>query len=153
MKIMEVMSNDVQIVAIDTLLQEVARKMRKRDCGCVLVADRDKLVGMITDRDIAIRAAAEMTNPAGTTAGQVMSGEILYCFDTDEVETIARNMYLNKVRRLVVLDEKKNLVGVVSLGDITIPVPEQDRFKKLSIVCHPDLIPVQLPPPAEDAAE
>lgn len=152
MKIMEVMSNDVQIVTLNTPLQEVARKMRKRDCGCVLVADNDKLVGMITDRDIAIRSAADIPNPAGTTAGQVMSGEILYCFDTDDVETIARNMYLNKVRRLVVLDEQKNLVGVVSLGDITIPVPEQDRFMKLRIVCHPDLIPVQLPP-AEDAAE
>ncbi|TAL27271.1 MAG: CBS domain-containing protein [Alphaproteobacteria bacterium] len=145
MKIRELMSRDVQVVSPGALLQEVAKRMRKRDCGCVLVADNDRLVGMITDRDIAIRAAAELPHPAGMTADQVMSSEILYCCDTDEADAVARNMYLNKVRRLVVLDGQKHLVGVVSLGDITLPVPEQDSFSKLSLVCHPDLIPVMLP--------
>jgi CBS domain-containing protein len=146
MKITELMSSDIQVVSPNTLLQEVAKKMRRRDCGCVLVTQNDKLVGMITDRDIAIRVAAEIPNPAGITAGEVMSSEILYCCDTDEVEDVARNMYLNKVRRLVVLNDQKHLVGVVSLGDITLPMPEQDKFKKLELVCHPDLIPVPLPP-------
>lgn len=144
MKIRDIMSSDIQLVSTDTPFLEVAKKMRKRDCGCVLVADSEKLVGIITDRDIAIRTAAEIPSPAGITAGEVMSAEILYCFENEDVETIARIMYLNKVRRLVVLDENKHLVGLVAMGDITIPVPEQDKFQKLKLVCHPDLIPVPL---------
>lgn len=112
------MSKDVQVVKPDTLLHEVAKKMQKSDCGSVLVAKDDRLLGVITDRDIALRCVAEAHHPAETKAEDVMTKEILYCRDTDELEDVALNMTKNKVRRMPVLDEHKRLVGIVSLGDL-----------------------------------
>lgn len=118
MQIKDVMSKNVEVVAPDTLLPEVAKKMQQRDCGCILVAKDDRLVGMITDRDIAIRCVAQEHDSAETTAEQVMTSEILYCMDTDDADDVARNMGENKVRRLPVLDANKRMVGIVSLGDL-----------------------------------
>jgi CBS domain-containing protein len=120
MKIKDVMSRDVQVVSPDTSLQEVARKMRQRDCGSVLVAKDDRLIGVITDRDLALRSVAASHHPAEATAEQVMTRQILYCRDTDEMEAIALDMTKNKVRRLPVLDKDKRLVGIVSLGDLAV---------------------------------
>lgn len=145
MNIKQIMSRDVEVVAPDTLLHEVAQRMRKRDCGAVLVATDDKLVGVITDRDIAIRCVAESHHPAETTAQQVMSPEILYCRDTDEAEDVARNMSKNKVRRLVVLDENKRMVGIVSLGDLAIVSPDHTVCgTALGLICHPALVAVPM---------
>lgn len=118
MKISEIMSKDVEIVAPETILVDVVSKMQKRDCGCVVVAKDDRLVGMITDRDIALRCVAKSHDPKDTTAEQVMSSQILYCNDTDNVDDVARNMGENKVRRLPVINAEKRLVGIVSLGDL-----------------------------------
>jgi len=118
MKIKEVMSTTVEVVAPDASLHEIAKKMKKSDCGCVVVAKDDRLVGMITDRDIAIRCLAENHNPADMVAEKVMTREILYCRDTDDADDVVRNMGENKVRRLPVLDAEKRLVGIVSLGDL-----------------------------------
>lgn len=120
MKIKDIMSKDVLVVAPDTLLHEVARKMQQRDCGSILVAKGDRLLGVITDRDLALRCVAESHHPAETTAEKVMTKEILYCWDTDEPEDVALNMTKNKVRRLPVLDKDKRLVGIVSLGDLAV---------------------------------
>jgi CBS domain-containing protein len=120
MKIRDIMSTDVQIVSPDTFLHEVAQKMQHRDCGSILVAKDDRLLGMITDRDLALRCVAQSHYPAETTAEQVMTAEILYCYDTDEAEDVALNMTRNKVRRLPVLDKDKRLVGIVSLGDLAV---------------------------------
>ena len=119
-KIREIMSKDVQIVSPDTLLYEVAKKMMQRDCGSVLVVKDDRMVGIITDRDIALRCVAEAHHPAETTAEQVMTPETLYCRETDDAEAVAQNMTENKVRRLPVLDKDKRLVGIVSLGDLAV---------------------------------
>ena len=116
----DIMSKDVQIVSPETLIHEVAKKMLERDCGSILVAKDGRLVGIITDRDIALRCVAESHQPAETTAEQVMTPETLYCRDTDDVEEVAQNMTENKVRRLPVLDENKRLVGIVSLGDLAV---------------------------------
>ncbi len=118
MKIKDIMSKDVQIVTPDTLLHEVAKKMQNSDCGSILVGENDRLVGVITDRDLALRCVAESHDPAQTKAAQVMTKEILYCRDTDEMEDVALNMTKNKVRRMPVLDKDKRLVGIVSLGDM-----------------------------------
>ncbi|MGZ9097572.1 MAG: CBS domain-containing protein [Micavibrio sp.] len=118
MNIQDIMSKDVQVVSPDTLLNDVAKKMQKHDCGSILVAKDDRLMGVITDRDLALRCVAESRQPSETTAAQVMTEEILYCRDTDEVETVALDMTKNKVRRLPVLDKDKRLVGIVSLGDL-----------------------------------
>jgi CBS domain-containing protein len=118
MKIKDIMSTHVEIVSPETLLHEVAKKMQASDCGSVLVGKDDRLMGVITDRDLALRCVAESHHPAQTTAAQVMTKEILYCRDTDSIEDVALNMTKNKVRRMPVLDKDKRLVGIVSLGDI-----------------------------------
>lgn len=118
MKIKDIMSTHIEIVSPDTLLHEVAKKMQTGDCGSILVGKDDRLVGMITDRDLALRCVAESHHPAETTAGQVMTKQILYCRDTDSLEDVALDMTKNKVRRLPVLDKDKRLVGIVSLGDL-----------------------------------
>jgi CBS domain-containing protein len=118
MKIKDIMSKDVEIVAPETILIDVVSKMQARDCGCVVVAKDDRLVGMITDRDIALRCIAKSHDPKETTAEQVMSSEILYCMENDDADDVARNMGENKVRRLPVLNLEKRLVGIVSLGDL-----------------------------------
>ncbi len=118
MKIKDIMSKDVQIVSPKDFLPEVARKMQNADCGSILVAEDDRLIGVITDRDLALRCVAEAHHPAKTTAEQVMTKEMLYCHDNDEMEKVALNMTKNKVRRLPVLDKDKRLVGIVSLGDL-----------------------------------
>jgi CBS domain-containing protein len=120
MKIKDIMSKNVEIVSPDTLLHEVAQKMVQRDCGSILVAKDDRLIGMITDRDLALRCVAADHHPSETTAEEVMSKEILYCMDCDEVEDVAQNMTKNKVKRMPVLDKDKRLVGIVSLGDLSI---------------------------------
>lgn len=120
MQIKDIMSKDVQVVAPDALLNDVAKKMRQRDCGSILVAKDDRLVGVITDRDLALRCVAESQHPDKTTAEQVMTRQILYCHDTDEMEVVALDMTKNKVRRLPVLDKDKRLVGIVSLGDLAV---------------------------------
>jgi len=118
MKIKDIMSTDLEIVSPETLLHEVAQKMQSRDCGCVIVVKDDRLVGMITDRDIALRCVAKSHDPESTTAQDIMTPEILYCRDTDDADAVARNMRGNKVRRLPVLNAEKRLVGIVSLGDL-----------------------------------
>ena len=119
MQIKDIMSKNVEVVTPDTLLSEVAKKMLQRDCGCILVTKDDRLVGVITDRDIALRCVAEGHHPAETTAEEVMSPEMLYCRDTDDKDDVVKNMGENKVRRLAVLDADKRLVGIVTLGDLS----------------------------------
>ncbi len=118
MSIKDIMSKDVEVVTLQTPLHDIAKKMQQRDCGCVVVVDDDRLVGMITDRDIALRCVAQNHNPVETVAQEIMSHEILYCKDTDNADDVARNMAKNKVRRLAVLNEQKRLVGIISLGDL-----------------------------------
>ncbi|MCB9980379.1 MAG: CBS domain-containing protein [Rhodospirillales bacterium] len=118
MKITDIMSKNVEVVSPNALLNEVARKMQQSDCGSVLVGKDDRLVGVITDRDLALRCVAESHDPTETKAEQVMTKQILYCRDTDEMEDVALNMTKNKVRRLPVLDKEKRLVGIISLGDM-----------------------------------
>lgn len=138
MNIKDIMSTHVEIVTPDTLLHEVAKKMQTSDCGSVLVGKDDRLLGVITDRDLALRCVAESHHPAETTAEQVMTKEILYCHDTDTLEAVALDMAKNKVRRLPVLDKDKRLVGIVSLGDLAVhSTDEHHRIcgKALGHIC------------------
>jgi CBS domain-containing protein len=138
MKIKDIMSKKVQIVSPDTLLHEVAKTMQKSDCGSVLVGKDDRLMGVITDRDLALRCVAESHHPAQTRAEQVMTKKILYCRDSDEMEDVALNMTKNKVRRLPVLDKDKKLVGIISLGDLASHSTDQHYLicgKALGHIC------------------
>ncbi len=118
MKIAKIMSRDVQFVKPDITLREAASLMKKIDAGCLPVAEHDKLVGMITDRDIAVRGMAEGKGPEAKV-GEVMSHEIRYCFEDEDVAHVAENMAELQVRRLPVMTREKRLVGIVSLADLT----------------------------------
>lgn len=138
MKIKDIMSREVEIVTPETPLNEVARKMQTSDCGSVLVGKDDRLVGMITDRDLALRCVAASHDPVSTTAEQVMTKQILYCYDTDSLEDVALDMTKSKVRRLPVLDQDKRLVGIISLGDLAVhSTDEHHRIcgKALGHIC------------------
>lgn len=118
MKISKCMTRDVQLANPNQTIQDAAKIMADIDAGVLPVGENDRLIGMITDRDIAIRAVAEGKSP-DTPVREVMSEEVLYCFDDQELEDVARNMADIKVRRLPVLNRDKHLVGIVSLGDLS----------------------------------
>ena len=118
MKVNEVMSRQVEITSPQDSIQRAAQLMARIDSGFLPVGDGDRLVGMITDRDIAIRGVAEGRNPTDTTVNDVMTREVKYCFEDDDVDEVARSMAQLQVRRLPVLSRQKRLTGIISLGDI-----------------------------------
>jgi CBS domain-containing protein len=117
MKVSKIMSRDVTLLNPDQTICVAASLMAEIDAGALPVGENDRLVGMITDRDIVIRAVAQGKS-ADTKVANVMSKEVLYCFDTDEIDEVARNMGKARVRRLPVVNRDKRLVGIVSLGDL-----------------------------------
>ena len=117
MKVSEIMTRDVRLLSPDQTIREAAKLMTDIDAGAVPVGENDRLVGMITDRDIVIRAVAQGKSP-DTKVAEVMSKEMLYCSETDEIDAVARNMAKAQVRRLPVINADKRLVGIVSLGDL-----------------------------------
>ncbi len=117
MLVSNVMSRDVQIIAPDQTLRDAAAAMKQLDAGVLPVGEKDKLIGMITDRDIAIRGIAEGKGPEAKVR-DVMSHEVKYCFEDEQVDHVAENMAELQVRRLPVMNHDKRLVGIVSLGDL-----------------------------------
>ncbi|KZN21037.1 MULTISPECIES: CBS domain-containing protein [Pseudomonas] len=117
MKISEVMTKDVLTAKPSQTIQEAANMMARIDSGAIMVEEQERLIGMITDRDIAIRAVAEGL-PGKTPISKVMTGGIRYCFEDEDIENVAKNMADVQLRRLPVLNRDKRLVGVVSLGNI-----------------------------------
>ena len=115
----QVMTTRVSWVGPDFTVPEIARRMRSEDIGSLPVAYNDRLIGMVTDRDIVLRAVADGGDIERVTAKQVMSAEVLYCFEDESVAAVLKNMGDNQIRRLPVLDRDKRLVGVVSLGDLS----------------------------------
>jgi len=111
------MTRDVTLLNPNQTICVAASLMAEIDAGALPVGENDRLVGMITDRDIVIRAVAQGKS-ADTTVAEVMSKEVLYCFDTDEIDDVTRNMGKARVRRLPVVNRDKRLVGIVSLGDV-----------------------------------
>ena len=118
MKVREIMSRDPYVCSPRSTLVDVAGRMRDLDVGVVPVCEGKQLKGMITDRDIAIRAVVLGMDPVMTLAEQVMSQEVVNCFEDQEVEEAVEIMKTHLIRRLVVLDRDDELVGVISLGDI-----------------------------------
>lgn len=117
MKISEIMTRDVQIILPEQSLQEAASLMQRIDSGALLVHEGDRLVGMVTDRDITVRGVAKGLGP-DTPVREVMTGNVRYCFEDEDVQHVAQNMADIQLRRLPVLNREKRLVGVVSLGNI-----------------------------------
>src|SRR4051812_27381499 len=117
MRVSEAMTRDVRVATPGQSIRDAAKTMADIDAGALPVGDNDRLVGMITDRDIAIRAVAAGKGP-DTPVREVMSQEVKYCFADESLDHVARNMADLRVRRLPVLNRDKRLVGIVSLGDV-----------------------------------
>ena len=136
MKVRETMTRDVRIASPEETIRQAARAMADLDAGVLPVGDKDHLVGMITDRDIAIRGIAEGKGP-NTKVRDVMTAEIKYCFDDQDVEEVARNMGDIQVRRLPVVDRDKRLVGILSIGDIAMTGEEGTAARALGGISRP----------------
>lgn len=118
MRVSEAMTREVRVANPDQSIREVARIMAEIDAGVMPVGENDRLVGMITDRDIAIRAIGEGKGP-DTPVREVMTTEqVLYCYDDEDLDHVAKNMSEQQVRRLPVVNRDKRLVGIVSLGNL-----------------------------------
>ena len=117
MRVSECMTREVQLASPTDTIADAAKAMARLDAGVLPVSDNDRLVGMITDRDIAIRAIAQGKGP-GAKVAEVMNAEVKYCFDDQEIGEVLRNMAELKVRRMPVLNHEKRLVGIISLGDM-----------------------------------
>jgi CBS domain-containing protein len=117
MRVSEAMTREVRVANPGQSIREVAKIMAEIDAGSMPVGENDRLVGMITDRDIAIRAVAIGKGP-DTPVREVMSEEVKYCYDDEDLEHVAKNMGDIQMRRLPVVNRDKRLVGIVSLGDI-----------------------------------
>jgi len=123
MIISEVMTRDVRIASPHDTLQSAAQVMDREDFGSLPVGENDRLVGMLTDRDITIRAVARGLTPQECTVREVMSSDVKYVYDDESVKDVARVMADLHVRRLPVLNRDKRLVGIVSLGDLALTKP------------------------------
>jgi CBS domain-containing protein len=136
MLVNEAMSSDVKIASPDQSIRDAARLMAEIDAGVLPVGENDRLVGMITDRDIAIRAVAA-GKPPTTPVREIMSSEVKYCFADDDLDDVAENMADIKLRRLPVLDREKRLVGIVSLGDIALMDGPSNAGSALCAISEP----------------
>lgn len=118
MKVSEIMTRDVQTVLPDDTVQKAAQMMGDLNVGVLPVCDGDSLLGMITDRDITVRATSTGKSPQECRVRDAMSQGADYCFDDEDVEAASRKMGERQVRRMPVVDRNKHLVGIVALGDI-----------------------------------
>lgn len=117
MRVSECMTLQVLIASPDETLREAAEMMADADAGALPVGENDRLVGMITDRDIAVLGVAKGMGPDAKVR-EVMSDEVMYCYEDETIEDVLRNMGTIRVRRLPVLNREKRLVGIISIGDL-----------------------------------
>lgn len=136
MRVAEAMTRDVRVVTPDQNLMDAARLMADCDCGVLPVGEGDRLIGMITDRDIVIRGLAE-GKEGRTMIRDVMSEDIKYCFEDDDISDVARNMGDLQIRRLPVVSRDKRLIGIISLGDIANADEIEPAAEALSSISEP----------------
>ena len=136
MKVREAMTEDVRLSAPDQSIREAAEMMAKQDIGALPVGENDRLIGMITDRDIAVRGVARGLGPDAKIR-EVMSQEVMYCFDDEELNDATQNMGNIKVRRLPVLSRDKRLVGIISISDLTRREDAQQIGKTIADISSP----------------
>jgi len=125
MQLRDVMTRRPEYVSPTTPIGEVASMMKARNIGMVLVADHDRLVGAVTDRDIVVRGIAEGWDPRTARTGDIMTNEAVFCFEDQDVTEAAQLMQEKQVRRLAILNRDKKLVGIVSLGDLAVRSDDQ----------------------------
>jgi len=125
MLIRDVLTKDPEVIRPDASIREAAKKMKQLDIGMLPVCDGERLIGAVTDRDLAIRAVAEGRDANRTFIHEVMSRDPVYCFEEDNLEQAAIIMEEKQVRRLPVLNRQKRLVGIVSLGDLALRADDE----------------------------
>ena len=118
MKVSEAMTSEVDIIDPNAAIRDAARRMRDDNVGSLPVGENDRLIGMVTDRDIVVRAVAENRLGGNTSVRDVMSEHVYYCFEDDDLERVGQIMAEHQVRRLPVLNRQKRLVGIVALADL-----------------------------------
>lgn len=136
MNVSDVMTRNVVLANPRQSIHEAARLMAECDAGALPVGDNDRLVGVITDRDIAVRAVAQGLAPE-TPVAKVMSPQVLYCYEDEDIEAVAKNMGKNRVRRLPVLNREKRLVGIVSFGDLSGAVQPNTAGETIAEISEP----------------
>ena len=145
MRVAEIMTQDPEVVTSDFVLKDAALKMRELDVGMLPIGKDDRLVGMLTDRDITIRATAEGRDPTKTQVHEVMTEEVVYCFEDQEVSEAAKLMQEKQIRRLPILNREKRLIGIVSLGDVAVHSGEKsvvaETIKEVSEPAAPHRAP------------
>jgi CBS domain-containing protein len=136
MKVSEVMTSEVETIRADQTAQEAADFMLRADAGSIPVTDGVRLIGMITDRDIAVRGVAKGNGP-DTPVRELMSGDLVVARVDDDVEEAARKMGEAQVRRLPVIDQEERLCGIVSLGDLSREADDESASEALEGVTQP----------------
>lgn len=136
MQVKDVMNSRPEFLNADATIREAARRMKEQDCGCVPIAQNDRLIGMLTDRDIAISAVAEGRG-LDEQVGNLATGKVLYCFEDDDIQDVLQNMREQQVQRLVVLDDEdnKDFVGMITVGDIADKCADDTRVSQAIAQC------------------
>src|SRR5215207_1901990 len=137
MKLKEIMSDHVEVIHPDDSLQTAAEKMRDRDIGFLPVCDGDRLIGVLTDRDLITRALADGLESTAILGRDLLTSPAIYCFDDQSVDEAAKLMHDNQIRRLVVLSRDKQMVGVISLGDLAMIANDKLTGDVLQSVSEP----------------
>ncbi|WP_112603497.1 CBS domain-containing protein (plasmid) [Rhizobium sp. WW22] len=136
MQVNATMTRDVRVANPNHSIREAATMMADLDAGIIPVGEHDRLVGVITDRDIAVRAVAQGKGPE-TRIGDVMSADVKYCFEDDEVDDVMTNLGDIQLRRLPVLHRDKRLIGILSLGDIAVSIEDGSAGAALAEISRP----------------
>jgi CBS domain-containing protein len=125
MQLREIMTQEVEVIRLDATLQEAAQQMRASNIGAVPVCEGDRVVGILTERDLMSRATAEGRDPKRTRVREVMTPELITCFEDQESSEAIRVMHERQLRHLAMLSRDRRLVGIVSLRDLVMPSSEQ----------------------------
>jgi CBS domain-containing protein len=118
MQIKDIMTKGLEVISSDSNLTEIAKKMRSFGCGAMPVFESNKIIGIVTDRDIVVRAIADGKDPSQTSAKDIMSVQPCCCFEDDSIEEAVKMMENKKVKRILVKNPDGNPIGIISLGDI-----------------------------------
>ena len=136
-KVMEVMTKDVEIISPNDTLKDAAEKMRTLNVGPLPVVDGDKLMGIITDRDIVVRAVSKGLDPNNTRVSDAMTGDVECVYENDDISKVAQKMKEEQIRRILVVNQDKKLVGIVALGDLAETMDTQEAGQTLESISEP----------------
>lgn len=140
MKLKDIMTTDVMVVSPETPIRDVALKMEQANIGALPVCDGNRILGFITDRDICLKVVGRGLTPEEAKVSEIMTSPVVWCYEDCEVDEAARLMETRQIRRLVVINRDKKLVGVVALGDVATRANQKiagEALEKISEPQHP----------------